>query len=95
MATTKPTFNPQELLSTKEAAKYLHRSESTLKRLRKSGQLKRYTCGANGRGNFYLREDLDMLFVANDERIEAQVREVAGETSATAEENAANRGPLS
>lgn len=58
-----PAINPQELLTTQEAVKYIHRSESTIKRLRTSGELTCYTCGERGRGNFYRREDLERLFV--------------------------------
>ena len=77
-----PTINPQELLNTEQAAKYVHRSESTLKRLRKSGQLRSYTCGERGRGNFYRKEDLDALFVPEDARLDAVVEEVVSQAPA-------------
>ena len=63
MAKPVPAINPQELLNTKQAIDYVGRSESTLKRLRKSEELDCYTCGEKGRGNFYRKSDLDALFV--------------------------------
>ena len=64
-----PAINPQELLTTQEAVKYIHRSESTIKRLRASGELTSYTCGSRGRGNFYRKEDLAALFVPEEARL--------------------------
>lgn len=54
--------NPQNLLTTKEAAAFVGLSESTIKRAAKLGTLTVYHLGTNGRTNFYDRDDLSEVF---------------------------------
>ena len=99
----KPTSNTNGLLSVKQAAAYVHCSESTVKRRIRSGELPAKTFGKSGRKYFISLEDLEKTMVsamcgeaaqAEDEGLEAIARDLAAEAPELSAERRAKPASL-